>query len=137
METRTFTLLLVSQAAYDEIKGKLEDVVQPDGAVLMDGLAIKPEPDDPESVEWKRRDRAGGDPHWVANLGSYSLTVTVACEWIWEWDIDHSTEGEMARGSVAVGGDEVDLDDWDYQDVAQAQARCVLVARTLVAAGVA
>jgi len=75
-----------------------------------------------DRIEWTKRERAHGDPHWVASFGPYALTVTVGCPWIWTWEIDHPDHGEEARSD----------DDWDYQEVAKAQQRCELMARALL-----
>ncbi len=82
-------------------------------------------------LSWKKRDRVDGDPIWVATLGTMELRVSVGCEWIWEWSIDDPTEGDVARGTVYVGDDDIDWDVWNYERVEVAQRRCELVARAL------
>ena len=82
-------------------------------------------------VEWTKREPADGDPFWEATLGSMELLVRVGCEFVWEWDITHFVEGELAQGWVSVGEGEQDLSLWDYQDVERAHRYCEAVARAI------
>lgn len=82
-------------------------------------------------LQWTKRNPVGKDPFFVATIGEYNLDVRVAAECFWEWSIDHDDEGEVARGTICV---DVDEDEWDYQDVDVAQARCENVARALLLA---
>lgn len=85
------------------------------------------------TLVWTRRDRASGDPWWYARLGRLRLAVGVACEWCWEWTVDSDDEHDLARGTLDAAPDdeEVDDDDWDYQNIELAQRRCQVVAMAL------
>ncbi len=101
--------------------------------VLEDGaIRVYFPPADESAIEWKRRDRVDGDPIWVATIGPMELTVSVGCEWIWEWSIDTKDEGDVARGTVFAPHDDLDDDDWDYQNVELGQKRCEAAARALL-----
>lgn len=92
------------------------------------GTFLAPQED---SVEWKCRDPVDGDPIWIASLGPMYLTITVGCEWVWEWEIDSKPEGDVARGTVWAADNDTDFDAWDYQNVERAQKRCEAAARAL------
>jgi hypothetical protein len=86
-----------------------------------------------DAIEWRKRDRAHGDPEWHASVGGLSLVIVVECEWCWGWTIFDANCIELAGGDLDAGGDEaVELDDWDYQNVEVAQRRCECVARALL-----
>ena len=84
-------------------------------------------------LEWRRRDRADGDPVWQAKAGNLSLTVSVACPWVWAWFIYTEDDMRIAEGDIsATDADVVYDDEWDYQDVERAQSRCEAVARGML-----
>jgi hypothetical protein len=85
-------------------------------------------------LKWTKSEPTDGDPVWYAQLGGLRLSVEVptGCPWHWEWEIDTSQEGDIARGSVYVEHKDDEEDDWDYQGVEQVQARCEAVARVLL-----
>lgn len=95
--------------------------------------------DPTQGVSWtKQQEPDHGDPVYIAIVGQYRLTVSVAHPWFWEWYISHPVCGEEARGRVLVGSDVGDdPDDWDYQNVEVAQRRCARVLRAIEAACVA
>ncbi len=84
------------------------------------------------SLHWKRRDPVDGDPIWIASLGPMTLYISVGCEWVWEWEIDSKSEGDLARGTVWVGENDTDYNEWDYQNVERAQKRCEAAARAML-----
>jgi hypothetical protein len=84
-------------------------------------------------LEWKRRDRVDGDPIWVASFDKVTLSVGVECEWVFGWSIVDDDD-DIALGEIYIE-EEDELDEWNYQHVERAQARCELVARALFGGG--
>ena len=87
------------------------------------------------SAQWRKRDPFDGDPVWHARVPPLELDVTVECPWFWSWTVWSPDTIELATGDVWVGNDDSDQDNWDYQHVEVAQARCEAVARALLRDG--
>ena len=91
------------------------------------------------STEWRKREPFDGDPTWQAQLPlserSLLLDVSVECPWCWNWAVWSTDDIELAAGDIWVGGDDDGPDNWDYQHVEVAQARCEAVARAVLRDG--